>query len=70
MENISTREFIKGLGLCGAAAATGAALGDEYVADRNALPPGSCGDPQNVWFGKHIFPLEHTMADGPSCFIR
>ena len=70
MKNISTREFIKGLGLCGAAAATGAALGDEYVADRNALPPGSCGDPQNVWFGKHIFPLEHTMADGPSCFIR
>ena len=52
------------------ALASGAALGDEFVADRNGLPPGSVGDPQNVWFGRHIFPLEHTQTDGPSCFVR
>ena len=70
MKNISTREFLKGLGLCGAAAATKVAIGDEYVPDMSKLPPGSCGDPENTWFGKHIFPLEHTMQDGPSCFLK
>ncbi len=67
---ISKREFLKGLGLFGVAGAAGAALGDEYVEDASALPPGSCGDPANAWFGRHIFPLEPTMADGPSCFLR
>ncbi|MBO7721067.1 MAG: twin-arginine translocation signal domain-containing protein, partial [Kiritimatiellae bacterium] len=67
---ISKREFLKRLGLLGAAGATGVAFGDEPVKSANALPPGSCGDPQNVWFGKHIFPLEHTMTDGPSCTMR
>jgi len=67
---ISKREFLKALGLGGAALATGAALGDEYVPDMSKLPPGSCGDPENTWFGKHIFPLEHTMEDGPSCFLK
>ena len=70
MKNISTRAFLKGLGLCGAAAATKVAIGDEYVPDMSKLPPGSCGDPENTWFGKHIFPLEHTMQDGPSCFLK
>lgn len=67
---ITTREFLRKLGLGGAAVATGAAFADEYVPDMSKLPAGSCGDPQNVWFGKHIFPLEHTMTDGPSCFLR
>ena len=67
---ISKREFIKALGLGGAALATGAAIGDEYVPDMSKLPEGSCGDPQNTWFGKHIFPLDHTMADGPSCILK
>jgi len=67
---ITTREFLKRLGLGGAALATGAAFGDEYVPDTSKLPAGSCGDPMNVWFGKHIFPLEHTMKDGPSCFLK
>ena len=67
---VTTREFLKGLGLGGAALAARAALGDEYVPDTGKLPAGSCGDPANVWFGKHIFPLEHTMADGPSCFLK
>lgn len=67
---ITTRDFLKKLGLGGAAVATGAAFADEYVPDVSRLPAGSCGDPQNVWFGKHIFPLEHTMTDGPSCFVK
>ena len=67
---ITTREFLKCLGIGGTALATGAALGDEYVSDNSKLPPGSCGDPKNTLFGKHIFPLEHTMEDGPSCFLK
>ena len=66
----SRRDFLKL-----AAASGGATLGagllkaDEFVADKNVLPPGSVGDPQNVWFGKHIFPLDHTMEDGPSATL-
>ena len=67
---ISKRDFLKKLGLGGAAIMTGAAFGDEYVPDTSKLPAGSCGDPMNAWFGKHIFPLEHTMTDGPSCFVK
>ena len=67
---ITTRDFLKKLGLGGAAVATGAAFGDEYVPDMSRLPEGSCGDPDNVWFGKHIFPLDHTMQDGPSCYMK
>ena len=66
---VTKREFLKSLGLGGVAAAAGAAFGDEFVASANGLPAGSVGDPQNVWFGKHIFPLEHTVQDGPSCRI-
>ncbi len=69
-KNITARDFLKGLGLCGATAAAGVAFGDEYVPDYSKLPAGSCGDPENTWFGKHIFPLEHTMQDGPSSFVR
>jgi hypothetical protein len=67
---ISKREFLKSLGLGGAALATGAAFGDEYVPDLSKLPEGSCGDPANAWFGKHIFPVRDTMTDGPSCVLR
>jgi len=67
---ITKREFLKQLGLGAAGLAGGAAMADEFVEDKNALPPGSCGDPKNVWFGRHIFPLEHTMTDGPSCVLK
>ena len=67
---ISKREFLKALGLGGAALAAGAAIGDEYTPDMSKLPEGSCGDPLNTWFGKHIFPLDRTMTDGPSCFLK
>ena len=67
---ITKRDFLKKLGLVSAAGATGAAFGDEWVWTKNTLPPGSCGDPQNVWFGKNIFPLGHTLNDGPSCFLK
>lgn len=56
---ISKREFIKRLGLGSVGLAAGAALGDEYVATKDKLPPGSIGNPYDVWYGRHIFPLEH-----------
>ena len=64
---VTKREFLKSLGLGGAAAAAGAAFGDEFTEAKDSLPKGSVGDPRNVWFGKHIFPLDHTVQDGPSC---
>lgn len=70
MKKTTKREFIKSLGLFGAAGAAGAVFGDEYVPGGGRLPAGSCGDPDNAAFGRHIFPLGHTMEDGPSCFLR
>ena len=67
---ISKREFLKKLSLGGVGLAAGAAFGDEYVPDMSKLPKGSCGDPMNAWFGKHIFPLPHTVEDGPSCMLK
>jgi len=68
--DMTKREFLKKIGFGGAAAAAGVAFGDEFAADKNTLPKGSVGDPQNVWFGKHIFPLEHTLQDGASCRLE
>lgn len=67
---ISKRDFLKQLGFFGAASVTGAAFGDEFVQMSGGLPDGGCGDPQNLWFGRHIFPLEHTMSDRPSCYLK
>ena len=67
---LTTREFLKRLGLATAAGIGGAAHGDEFVAAKGKLPPGGCGDPQNLWFAKNIFPLPHTLSDGPSCFLK
>ena len=67
---ISKREFLKKLGFLGAAGVTGAALGDEFVATAKTLPPGAIGDPKNVWFGQRIYPIPHTIEDGPSSFLK
>ena len=67
---ITKREFLKRLGIVAGAGLAGRAGADEFVATKSGLPEGSCGDPKNVWFGRHIFPLEHTLTDGPSCFLR
>lgn len=67
---ITKREFLKGLGALGMTGAAASAVGDEFVSGSRGLPPGSCGDPDNPWFAKHIFPLERTMADGPSCRLE
>ena len=69
---VTKREFLKRLGLGGAALAGGGLLADEAVKTKTKqpLPPGSVGDPDNVWFGKNIFPLDHTMNDGPSCALK
>ena len=67
---LTKREFLSRLAALGATGAAGSAFGDEFTAAKEKLPPGSCGDPDNVWFGKHIFPLEHTMEDGPSCYLK
>ena len=68
--NISKREFLKKMGLGGAALAGAPLLADAPVASKNPLPPGSVGDPDNPWFGKDIFPLGHTIEDGPSCALQ
>lgn len=68
--NISKREFLKRLGIGGAALAGAPLVADEFVKTTNRLPPGSVGDPDNVWFGKNIFPLGHTIEDGPSCALK
>ena len=57
---ISKREFLKKLGLGGAALASGAAFGDEMAP----------GDPFYKNFVRMISPLPHTMEDGPSAFLR
>ena len=67
---ISKREFLKRLGLGGAGLVGGAALADEFVATSKTLPPGAIGDPDNVWFGQRIYPLPHTIEDGPSCYMK
>lgn len=70
MKKVTKREFLKKLGLGGAALAGAPLAADEFVKTKNALPPGSVGDPDNVWFGKDIFPLPHTIEDGPSCALK
>ena len=67
---VTKREFLKRIGLGGAGLIGGAALADEYVPTKNRLPPGSIGDPDSPNFGKNIFPLDHTMEDGPSCMLK
>ncbi len=68
--NLTKRDFLKRLGIGGAALASGTLAADQRVKTKSGLPPGSVGDPDNVWFGRNIFPLDHTMEDVPSCALK
>ena len=67
---ITKREFLKRLGIAAGAGLAGAARADDYTFTGEALPPGAIGDPSKPGFGKNIFPLPHTIEDGPSAFLR
>ena len=67
---ITKRDFLKKLGLVSAAGLGGAAFGDEFVASKAKIPAGSVGDPAIPSWASRIFPLEHTLTDGPSCFLK
>ena len=69
---MTRREMLKRLGLTGAALATGGALAEEIApcARRKGMPDGAIGDPLQPWFGQHVFPLPHTIEDGPSCCLK
>ena len=67
---ITKRDFLKKLGLASAAGLGGAAFGDEFVASKAKIPEGSVGDPAIPYWASRIFPLEHTLTDGPSCFLK
>ena len=67
---ITTREFLRRLGLGSAGLVGGATIADEFVATNKKLPPGAIGDPDAVWFGQRIYPLPHTIEDGPSCYMK
>ena len=65
------RDFLKKCGSLAAIGVSGAVAADEFVAEKglHALPKGAIGDPANLWFGQRIFPLPHTIEDGPSASI-
>jgi len=67
---ISKREFLKKLGLVGAAGAAGAVWSDEYVPSTGSLPPGSVGDPAIPSWACKMFPVKDRLVDGPSCFLK
>ncbi|MBQ2630534.1 MAG: FAD-dependent oxidoreductase [Kiritimatiellae bacterium] len=67
---ITKREFLKRLGIAAGAGLAGATRADEYTFTGEALPPGAIGDPTKPGFGKNIFPLPHTIEDGPSAFLK
>ena len=68
---ISKRDFLKRLGVLAAVGATGTVEADEAVPQKGGLlPPGSVGDPAIPSWAARIYPLPHTVADGPSCFLK
>ena len=66
MNELTKRDFLKRLGLLSAAGAAGAARSEDFMPTGSSLPPGAIGDPKNVWFGRNVYPLPHTIEDGPS----
>ena len=67
---ITKREFLKRLGIAAGTGIACAARADEYTFTGETLPPGAIGDPTKPGFGKNIFPLPHTIEDGPSAFLK
>ena len=67
---VTTREFLRRLGAASAFGLSGGVLADEFMATNEKLPSGAIGDPANVWFGQRIYPLPHTIEDGPSCYLE
>ena len=65
---ITKREFLKKLGLAGAAGVTGAAFGDQVPAD---VPATFVEDAaRDDWRVPRITDIPHSMADGPSAFLK
>lgn len=69
---MTRREALKFLAGGSVALATGPSLAEEVAAGARAkgMPEGAIGDPKQPWFGRHVFPLPHTIEDGPSCFLK
>ena len=66
---ITTREFLKKLGLAGAAGATGAAFADIAPAEKATAGKFYIRE-EDDWSIKRIFDIQHSMTDGPSSFMK
>lgn len=66
---ITKREFLRKLGLAGAAGVTGAAFGDEVTADVGSADRFFIRE-EDDWGVKRIFEIPHSMTDGPSAFMK
>ncbi|MBR5457837.1 MAG: FAD-dependent oxidoreductase, partial [Kiritimatiellae bacterium] len=66
---ITKREFLRKLGLAGAAGVTGAAFGDEVTADEGSADRFFIRE-EDDWGVKRIFEIPHSMTDGPSAFMK
>lgn len=66
---ITKREFLRKLGLVGAAGVTGAALGDQVPADAGTARRFYVRD-EDDWGVRRVFDVPHSMTDGPSAFLR
>ena len=66
---ITKREFLKKLGLVGAAGVTGAAFGDQVPADSGSAERFFIRE-EDDWSVKRVFEIPHSMTDGPSAFLK
>ncbi|MBO5647931.1 MAG: FAD-dependent oxidoreductase [Kiritimatiellae bacterium] len=66
---ITKREFLRKLGLAGAAGVAGAAFGDQISADTGSADRFFVRE-EDDWSVKRIFDIPHSMSDGPSAFMK
>ena len=66
---ITKREFLRKLGLVGAAGVTGAAFGDQVPADAGTAGRFFIRE-EDDWGVKRVFDIPHSMEDGPSAFLK